>query len=106
LPKARLAATVATAGLVAADDAWNRDPRFQRARLRHLAPSLAAEGLDAARLAGAAQQMSRAAEAIDHYASALLAEAEITATGAVRLDRSRYRDAPEAVRLRALTRLL
>jgi len=60
LPKARLMATLAAIGLSFVDDPSNRDPRFTRARLRALMPALAAEGLDAQRLALLARRLRRA----------------------------------------------
>lgn len=64
VPKARLVATAAAAGLTPAVDAMNSDPRFARARLRRVMPGLAAEGLDAAALARAARLFRRADEAL------------------------------------------
>jgi len=65
LPKARLTATVAAAGLEYADDPSNRDPRFTRARLRAAMPALAREGLTAARLAQLARRLQRAEVALE-----------------------------------------
>jgi len=60
LPKARLVATVAAAGLVPVDDPGNASLRFARGRLRRLMPMLAAEGLDRDRLLRLAQRAARA----------------------------------------------
>jgi tRNA(Ile)-lysidine synthase len=60
LPKARLLATLKAQALPFIDDPSNRDPRFARARLRPLIGQLAAEGLDADRLALLALRMRRA----------------------------------------------
>ena len=65
LPKARLVATLERAGIAAADDPSNRDPRFARVRWRALATALAAEGLDATRIAQFAGRMRRADAAIE-----------------------------------------
>jgi tRNA(Ile)-lysidine synthase len=65
VPKARLIATVADAGLTVVDDPSNRDPRFTRARWRALMPALAAEGLEAARVGQFARRMRRAEAALE-----------------------------------------
>jgi tRNA(Ile)-lysidine synthase len=65
IPKARLIATLKAAKIPFADDPTNRDPRFTRARLRGLMPQLAAEGLDARRLALLAARLKRADAAIE-----------------------------------------
>ncbi len=74
VPKARLAAAAAAAGLEPVADPSNDDARFARVRLRRLMPQLAAEGLDAERLAILAGRMRMLDEAIAHHA-ARLAEA-------------------------------
>jgi tRNA(Ile)-lysidine synthase len=65
IPKSRLVATLAAAKIPFADDPSNRDARFTRPRLRELMPGLAAEGLDARRLAALAGRMDRANRAIE-----------------------------------------
>jgi len=65
LPKARLIATLAAMGISFVDDPTNRDPRFTRPRLRDLMPALAAEGLDARRLALLARRLRRADATIE-----------------------------------------
>ncbi len=107
VPRARLAATTAAAGLTPAVDAMNSDPRFARTRMRTLLPLLAREGLDPANLAAAARRLADAADAIDAAASALIAAAVAVDEFAVaRLDADGFRAAPSAVRDRVAVRLL
>jgi tRNA(Ile)-lysidine synthase len=70
LARSRLTATTAAAGLVAADDPMNADPRFLRARIRRAMPLLAAFGLDSETLTAAASRLRLAADAIESAASA------------------------------------
>lgn len=65
VPKSRLIATLAKAGVGFADDPTNRDPRFTRPRLRALMPALAAEGADARSLARLAARLARANAALE-----------------------------------------
>ncbi len=107
VPRARLAATVAAAGLTPAVDAMNDDPRFARARVRALLPLLEREGLTAASLAATARRLADAAQAIDAAAGDLLAAAvPIDGFAVARLDGARFNAAPAAVRVRAAVRLL
>ncbi len=107
VPRARLAATVAAAGLTPAVDAMNSDPRFARARVRRLLPLLAGEGLDPASLAATARRLADAADAIDAAAGALIAAAVTVDDFAVaRLAGERFRASPPAVRARVIVRLL
>ncbi|MGJ5151721.1 tRNA lysidine(34) synthetase TilS [Bradyrhizobium sp. HKCCYLR1023] len=63
--KARLVATLRSAGIPFADDPTNQDPAFTRPRLRALMPALAAEGGDARTLAMLADRLGRANAAIE-----------------------------------------
>jgi len=65
IPKSRLIATLAKAGIAFADDPTNRDPRFTRPRLRRLMPALAEEGADARNLARLASRLARANAALE-----------------------------------------
>jgi tRNA(Ile)-lysidine synthase len=65
LPKARLVATLRSAGLLFADDPTNRDLAYTRPRLRALMPALAAEGGDARTLATLAGRLGRANAALE-----------------------------------------
>jgi len=81
LPKARLVATLAAAGVGFAVDPSNADPRFTRPRLRRSMPALAAEGLTAARLAALARRAARADAALEAATDA--AEQQLTVSGQV-----------------------
>ncbi|MCC6983441.1 MAG: tRNA lysidine(34) synthetase TilS [Bauldia sp.] len=105
--KARLVATAEAAGVPFVADPMNEDIRFERVRWRSLAPALAAEGLDAKRLGQAASRMARVADALNHFAGALIRRSvAVDDLATARLDRAAYAADPVEVRLRALTRLL
>jgi tRNA(Ile)-lysidine synthase len=107
LPRARLAATTAAAGLTPVDDPMNADRRFLRARIRALMPRLAAAGIDAERLARMAAAMAAAATAIDDDATSLLGRAvTVDALATASLDPAAFSRAASEVRMRALARLL
>ncbi len=107
VPRVRLAATTAAAGLDPVEDAMNADPRFARARLRRIMPLLAAEGFDPALIADTARRLAEAAAAIDAAASALIAATvETDALAVARLEPMPFNAAPVAVRRRVLVRLL
>jgi len=65
LTKARLIATLNEAGIAYAQDPSNDDPRFARARLRRLVPTLAIEGLTSERLALLARRVRRSEAAVE-----------------------------------------
>ena len=75
VPRGRLAATTAAAGLAAHDDPMNADQRFHRVRVRQMLPALAEAGLDPAAIAATAARLARAADAIDAAVDALVAGA-------------------------------
>ncbi|MEO8669477.1 MAG: tRNA lysidine(34) synthetase TilS [Bauldia sp.] len=107
VPRARLAATVAIAGLAPVADPMNADPRFARARIRRIMPLLAADGIDPAGLAESARRFAAAADAIDAAASDLIGAAvEVDDLAVAKLDADLFRLAPGEVRLRLLARLL
>jgi tRNA(Ile)-lysidine synthase len=108
LPKARLLATLARAGIDFASDPSNRDPRFTRARLRDLMPALAREGLDARRFALLARRMQRAECAIETAvgAAAALSSAPWSGCGPIRFNAEQFARLPAEVALRLLGRAI
>jgi tRNA(Ile)-lysidine synthase len=107
LPKARLLATLDAAGLAAADDPSNRDPRFTRARMRQLMPMLAEEGLSARRLAVLARRLRRADAAIESVVDAAeRAEPAWQQGDSIRLDVEKFTRLPAEVAIRLLARAI
>ncbi|TCT13361.1 tRNA(Ile)-lysidine synthase [Tepidamorphus gemmatus] len=107
VPKSRLVATLAAAGVAWSEDPSNTDPAFARARLRALAPALAAEGLTPRRLADTARRMRRAREALESAAAALTRESvSVDRAGFCRIVVDRLGAAPEEIALRVLARLV
>lgn len=113
LSKARLIATLAAMGISFVDDPTNRDPRFTRPRLRELMPALAAEGLDARRLALLARRLRRADATIEVAVDA--ATAVVTDTllgtplgkrGPFSMDAEKLSGLPAEVALRVLGRAI
>lgn len=92
IPKVRLIATLKAAKVPFAQDPTNRDPRFTRARLRGLMPVLAAEGLDAARLALLARRLARAEAALAAAAERAFDDlrAKLAENGALVFDRTGF----------------
>ena len=103
IPKSRLVATLRTAQISFADDPSNRDPRFARPRLRELMPGLAAEGLDARRLAVLTRRMTRADQAIEAAVDDAETRLSRDAAGAIVLSSS-YAGLPAEIALRLLGR--
>jgi tRNA(Ile)-lysidine synthase len=108
VPKSRLLATLAAAGIGYALDPTNADPAFTRARLRALMPVLAREGGDARTLARLAGRLGRAHDALEAVTAA--AEREAVQVDAAlqssRFDREVFFAAPEEIRLRLLLRAI
>jgi len=93
------------------EDPMNQDPRFDRVRLRGLAPMLAAAGLTPARIALAAAHMADARAALETVTEAVLARAVRPAPPAAKepgllLDPAALAAAPRELSLRALAALL
>jgi len=109
LPKARLIVTLAAMGISFVDDPSNRDPRFTRPRLRELMTALAAEGLDARRLALLARRLRRAdatIEAAVDAATAVVTDAPLSKRGPFSMDAEKLSGLPAEVALRVLGRAI
>ena len=107
VPRARLQARTRTENLDWLEDPSNRDPRFDRVRLRAALADLAGEDLIDRRLAATAGQLGRARAAVEAAVAGLLARAaELRCDGSLRLDLAILAEAPEEVALRALARVL
>jgi tRNA(Ile)-lysidine synthase len=107
VPKARLLATLAEAGIVWAEDPSNDDVRFERARVRANRDALAMLGLTPAALARSARRLRRARAALDQATAAFLeANAVLNDAGYCLLPLKALADAPEEIALRALTSVL
>ena len=107
LPRTRLVATAAAAGLVPVEDPMNADPRFLRARIRRLMPLLAANGLGPAEIGASARRLAAAADMIEAAASRVIAAAFACDDLAIAwLDPRRLFGEAVEIRLRTLTRVL
>jgi tRNA(Ile)-lysidine synthase len=109
VPKVRLVATLAHAGIDFAHDPSNRDPRFTRARLRDLMPTLAREGLDARRFALLARRARRAEAAIEMavgVAAQALSQRPWSARGPIVFAAEKFAELPAEVALRLLGRAI
>ena len=107
VPMARLRAVPAARGLPFVDDPSNRDPAYGRARMRLLAPVLAADGVTPERLARTAAALGRARCVLESAAADFLAAAvTIHPAGFCRLQGKAYRAAPAEIARRSLGRML
>lgn len=107
VPKARLLATLRHWDQDWVDDPSNLDPRHARVRLRLLADTLAAEGLEPARLAQTAHTLALAGDALDRMvADALVEWGHVHPAGFAWVRCEAWDRLPEDVALRLLVRLL
>jgi tRNA(Ile)-lysidine synthase len=106
VPKVRLVATLKAAKIPYADDPSNADPRFTRARLRPLMPTLAGEGLDARRLSILARRLRRADAALDAEAERVMAALPVALPdeGAITFPATAFARLPAEIALRVLGR--
>jgi tRNA(Ile)-lysidine synthase len=104
-PKARLVATLRAAKIPFVEDPSNLDPRFARTRLRQYLPTLAAEGLDARRLATLARRASRinkAIEVVTAVAADRLVAARRSRRAPIVIDAAGFAALPDEIALRLL----
>jgi tRNA(Ile)-lysidine synthase len=101
-----LRAWLAAQGLAWLEDPMNGDPRFDRVKIRRLAPALAAAGLGTGRIALAARHMAAAREALELVTAAVLERAVRPAPDGLVLDPAALAAAPRDLGLRALAAML
>lgn len=107
VPRQRLAATCDASGQLSIVDPSNRNPRFQRVRLRAAAAVLEDIGLTPGRLGVTAQHMARAQSALDSEMATLLARAAaFHPAGFCRVDTKAITEAPREIGTRALASLI
>jgi len=107
VPKARLLATLEAEGIGFIADPSNRDPRFERARLREQMDALSALGLEPEAIALSARRLRRAREALDSAAREFIAaHGEVSEAGYATVDRKALFAAPEEIALRVLGQLI
>ena len=103
--KARCEATLGKENISYALDPTNLDPKYLRPRLRALAPLLAKEGIDAARLALLARRVARAEVAIEGAVAEALPRATVRSSeGLVEYDARTLFALPEEIGLRLVGR--
>ncbi|WP_430395078.1 tRNA lysidine(34) synthetase TilS [Enterovirga aerilata] len=107
IPKAGLVAACLARDWPFSEDPSNADPRFARVRWRRaIMPLLAAEGLDAERLARLAARLARADEGLDHAAETALARLALQPGPGARVEMAALAAEPAEIALRVLKRLL
>lgn len=107
VPPERLRATLRVLGVAHVEDPMNRDPTFQRVRLRAARAMLAEEGLSPERLAATAAHLRRARAAVETMLADVLAcAATIDRCGFAELDATALAAAPIEIGLRALAAVL
>ncbi len=89
------------------EDPSNKDPRFERTRLRQNRDMLKKIGLSAPMISLAASRLRRAKSALNEFAARFLSEhALVSDYGTARIDQLALHDIPEEIALRALSKIL
>lgn len=103
----RLRATLRDLDVPHVEDPMNRDPAFQRVRLRAARAFLAEEGLSAERLAATAARLARARAAVETMVAGVLARTvAVDPLGFAEVDAAALKAAPTETGLRALSAVL
>lgn len=102
--RARLVATLQAAGMAWLEDPSNRNPRFERVRLRALLAQLAPLGLDPARLALLARRAARSSDALEAVAAERFETLARREQDRLQLDGPGFAACPADIRLRILER--
>ncbi len=101
--KARLEATLRTAGISWIEDPSNSNEQFARVRMRNIMRALAEDGLTVERLSATADRMATAKSALDHFAQELASRAvRPHEAGFVILDPVPLKGDPREIGLRVL----
>jgi tRNA(Ile)-lysidine synthase len=106
IPKTRLVASLTAAKVAYAEDPSNVDPRFTRPRLRKLTSQLAAEGLDARRLAALARRLRRADAALEAEVGVVMASFGTQSDSALVIPAADFDKLPAEIALRLLARAI
>lgn len=105
--KERLKATLVSMKQDWVEDPSNKDLQYDRVKAREYLSNPPLLNLDSLKLAQTAERMQRAKEALDHYATELLAAAVVVyPAGYAELDVNILRSNPDETGLRALARLV
>ncbi len=107
VPRSRLVATLAVAGIPYSDDPSNRDMRFERVRIREALAVLEGLGVTRSALARTAGRMQSARAALDHATDALWTRAVDQVFGLVyEVDRDLLTREPAEIGIRLLRQVL
>lgn len=107
IPRARLVASLVARGVAWIDDPSNDDERFERVRLRRAGDARAKLGLEDAHLALTARRLDRVRAALDRYCGEFIAaHAQLNDGAFCRIDAGAFREIPDEIALRVLTRVL
>jgi len=103
ISRARLRATLSQLGAAWAEDPTNRDPAFERVRVRQALGLLEREGVSRSDLVRSTRRLSRARAALVHTADILSRDAVVhEVSGFARILRGPFLQAPDEIQVRCL----